>query len=468
MQRTYEREVKLDPDEGFALPELPGRPLASRIFTSTYYDTPARSLARAGITIRRRVENGLSRWQLKLPRDGHRDELEAPGGPAGPPPQLAALLTAHLRHGRLEPVATLRTRRVGVRVASGDRAVADVVLDHVDILDAGHAAGGFAELEVELIEGDDRDLERLARVLRRAGAHRSRGTPKVLRVLDLEELRAPAEDAQPVEHIRHFLAEQLRALEADDPGVRLGDDVDAVHRLRIATRRGRALIRATKPFFGDGLAPLSAELRWLTGLLGPVRDLDVLLERLRLEVACLDADRGGGDALISLLEDERAHARGKLLAGLDDARYLALLAQFDETLQAIPPVPEGSTLDELVARELRRLRRRASRLPELPSDSELHDLRKTAKHVRYAAELASLTGAPAMKRFVAAVKEFQDVVGEHQDAVVAEERIRAVASQESAIAAGRLIERERERRLSARRGYPDMLAEALTRARKAL
>ena len=41
-------------------------------------------LARGGITLRRRVENGLSRWQLKLPRDEGRDELEAPGGPAGP------------------------------------------------------------------------------------------------------------------------------------------------------------------------------------------------------------------------------------------------------------------------------------------------------------------------------------------------------------------------------------------------
>ena len=186
MKGFLEREVKLDPGAAFTLPELPGRPLESRVFTSTYYDTPPRSLARGGITLRRRVENGLSRWQLKLPRDDGRDELEAPGGPAGPPPELAALLKAHLRHGKLAPVATLRTHRSGVRVADGERSLADVTLDAVDILDNGHAAGNFTELEVELVDGDDHDLDRLARKLRRAGAQRTDGQPKLMRVLDLD------------------------------------------------------------------------------------------------------------------------------------------------------------------------------------------------------------------------------------------------------------------------------------------
>src|SRR5436190_19619632 len=117
MDGTLARDIKLEPDDpSFALPDLPGEPLEPRLFTSTYHDTPPRSLAAAGITLRRRVENGLSRWQLKLPRHGARAELEGTAGPAGPPPELAALLVAHLRHGPLEPVATLRTRRRGIRV----------------------------------------------------------------------------------------------------------------------------------------------------------------------------------------------------------------------------------------------------------------------------------------------------------------------------------------------------------------
>ncbi len=122
MESTVERELKLEPPDGFELPPLDGEDLESRVFTSTYYDTAPRSLLRAGITLRRRVENGLSRWQLKLPRDGYaRAEIEAFGGPVGPPHDLSKLLTAHVRHGAIEPVATLRTRRDGVRVADGLR-----------------------------------------------------------------------------------------------------------------------------------------------------------------------------------------------------------------------------------------------------------------------------------------------------------------------------------------------------------
>ncbi len=285
MKGFLEREVKLDPGAAFTLPELPGRPLESRVFTSTYYDTPPRSLARGGITLRRRVENGLSRWQLKLPREDGRDELEAPGGPAGPPPELAALLKAHLRHGKLAPVATLRTHRSGVRVAEGERSLADVTLDAVDILDNGHAAGNFTELEVELVDGNDDDLDRLARKLRRAGAQRTDGQPKLMRVLDLTADAVPGPDAPLGEQLRFMLDRSLAELEAQDPGVRLGEDPEALHRFRVATRRARALIRSTSSFLGDALAPLGAELDWLAGLLGPVRDLDVLLARLQQEAA---------------------------------------------------------------------------------------------------------------------------------------------------------------------------------------
>src|SRR5437660_961434 len=96
MRTTLEQELKLDVDGEFALPELAGDPLADRVFTSTYHDTPSRSLGRSGITLRRRLENGKSLWQLKLPRSGNggttRAELKWLGGVLGPVRDLDVLL----------------------------------------------------------------------------------------------------------------------------------------------------------------------------------------------------------------------------------------------------------------------------------------------------------------------------------------------------------------------------------------
>ena len=76
MEATAEYERKLEAPEGFELPDLGGEPLEPRVFTSVYHDTPERSLAHAGLTLRRRTERGRSVWQLKLPAGDARLELE--------------------------------------------------------------------------------------------------------------------------------------------------------------------------------------------------------------------------------------------------------------------------------------------------------------------------------------------------------------------------------------------------------
>jgi CHAD domain-containing protein len=449
VRQTLEREVKLEPgDAGFALPELPGEQLASRIFTSTYFDTPPRSLARVGITLRRRLENGVSLWQLKLPREHGRAEVEAPGGPAGPPDEVRSLLFAHLRHGAVEPVATLRTRRTGVRVLDHGLAVADVTLDSVDVMDGNRTAGGFAEIEVELVDGSDDDLDRLARTLRRAGAARSSGEPKLMRVLAVAHDPAPRRKAAAVEHLGYLLGHKLRMLEAYDPGVRLGGDDEDLHRLRVATRRSRALLRAARAFFGDRLEGLNAELKWLGGVLGPVRDLDVLLAHLRAETSALDDDAAG---ILAALEAERSAARAALLEALRGERYRALLDRFELEVAALPPLDAEPKLGALARRDGKRLQKAFSRLGDAPSDDALHEARIRAKRARYTSELAAATGGKRFQKAVTALKDLQDTIGAHQDAVVAEEKIRSVAG---TLAAGRLVERERARRARARADVP--------------
>jgi CHAD domain-containing protein len=217
--------------------------------------------------------------------------------------------------------------------------------------------------------------------------------------------------------------------------------------MRVAVRRARALLRAGEPLIAADTQMLALELKWLGGILGDVRDLDVLLARLRGEAASLDpADRKAAGRLLRSLERQRTRARRTMLKALDGQRYANLLDRFEDTLGELAPATAEITLDNLARRELKRLRQAVRAAGSEPADDVLHDLRKRGKRARYAYELA---GEDAV---VKRAKALQDVLGEHQDSTVAEDRLRTLsqdAPPDQALAAGRLVERERERELRA-------------------
>jgi CHAD domain-containing protein len=467
-----ERERKLDVAEGFLLPELPGERLRTVTLVSAYHDTADHRLAAAGITLRRRTRARSVRWQLKLPADGGRLEVELAGRGTEPPPEAFDLLSAHLRGAPLAPVATLRTRRLGRRVFRDDVAVADVFHDVVTVDDDGAARARLDEVEIELLPaGDDGDLRRLAKTLRRAGAIAGDERPKVFRVLDLTAASGAdvAADAAPEERLGAMLATHARAMLAADPAVRLGQGSEPLHDFRVATRRMRALLRAARPGLDERWAEgLRAELGWLAGETGAARDLDVLVEELSPRVERLGADAAAGAELIAGLAAGRTAAREQVLGAIGSPRYLALVERL--VTEAGSPRLAGRrlALDALVTSEYRRMRKAARGVGAEADAATMHRLRIAGKRVRYAAELAVLPGDRQGQAFVRAAKGLQDVLGAHQDAVVAEERLRALAADAEpavAVAAGRLVEQEVCRRAGARRDAPGAL-EALARAAK--
>ena len=449
MDVTVEHERKLDAPGGFELPGLGGSPLESRVFTSVYYDTPGKSLAHAGITFRRRTERGRSVWQLKLPSTDARLELEEPGGPE-PPEGLVRLLRIHLRDGALAPVAELRTRRRG-ELVSRKGTTAEVTVDEVSVMDALRVTDAFVEVEIELRAGDPRRLDAIAKDLARAGAKPANGAPKLFRALDLRRDEKP-EDG-PFETLRTRLRAQLREILAHDPGTRLGLDPESLHDMRVAVRRSRALLRAGAPLIATDTRVLSEELKWIGQVLGDVRDLDVLIERLQAEATQLGReDARAADGLVRTLERERKRKRTAMLKALDGERYAALIDRLVATLDELAPADADTTLGALAQKQMKKLRRAVDALDDDPPDEALHDLRKRGKRARYAAELADRSA------IVKRAKEFQDVLGEHQDSVVAEHRLRtlgAVAKPAQALAAGRLVELERARQADARSSWRD-------------
>ncbi len=463
IRQTIERELKLSAEPDFRLPELPGERLEPRSFTSTYVDTVDLRLARAGVTLRRRAEAGTGVWQLKLPRGADRLELEQPGGVSAPPPDLLDLVTVYHRGSRLEPVARLRTRRTGVRVHELTGPVADVTMDTVAVLDGRRTARTFRELEIELLDRDRAALDRLGAVLLAAGAGPGDTRPKLFQALGLDapaSAAPPPRSAPPSQHLRWMLEAQYRALLRHDPGTRLGSDPEELHQLRVATRRARAFLRAGLPLLEPAWAEeLRGELGWLGAVLGPVRDLDVLSERFREDATGLPRDEQRAlRRLFALLEAERADDRERLLEAMRSDRYLELLARLE--LATTEPHLSGQEvpLARLAEEELRRLRSAVRALPADPPDADLHAIRIRGKRARYAAELAEPAVGRRASRFIAQAKAFQDVLGEHQDSVVAGERLRDAArrlgGKAFAFTAGRLVEREETRRAAARAGFP--------------
>ena len=457
MKTTLERELKLDADANFALPDLGGEPLVPRTFTSTYHDTPDRRLLRSGITLRRRVESRRGLWQLKLPSEAGRYELEQPGGPSGAPQAFLRLLPALLRgETRLEPVAKLRTNRAGIAV--GDRTSrVEVVLDQVRVFEGRRVLSAFAEVEAEVVAGDGVDLPAIGKALRKAGARPGGDGSKLARVLALERPEPETSD-DPRLRLHALLVDQYETMIANDPGVRLGEDAEALHQLRVATRRSRALLRAARGLVSpEWTEPLRAELAWLGALLGPVRDLDVLLEHLDGEAAELGADDARAfRRLRSKLIAERNAARTALLEAMDAERYFRLLDTL-ERADTAAGTDSSTSLPEIAASAFAEFRKAAKALPKRPADSQLHRVRIETKRARYAAELAEPVLKKAGARFVRRAKVLQDVIGEHQDACVAEERVRVLAARsggKTALAAGRLVERQQLRKRAARRAYP--------------
>jgi CHAD domain-containing protein len=289
--------------------------------------------------------------------------------------------------------------------------------------------------------------------------------PAFLRGSGLEQTQpcaepAAAEPADAIERLRTMLERQYAQILLHDPGVRLDLDPEDVHRLRVAVRRARAVLRAARPLLvPEWSEPLRDELKWLGGSLGRRRDVDVLIAHLEREIEQLEQpERDAAASLVDRLGEERRTAQAVALDTLQSERYYRLLDSLEAAARG-PRVRKAQvSLRKLARSEFRRLSRVAGRLGPSSSDDELHQARIAGKRARYTAELAETEMGKPARRFIERAKELQDVLGAHQDAIVAEARLRGLLADApgsgAAFAAGRLVERERARRREARAELP--------------
>ncbi|MET4060815.1 CHAD domain-containing protein [Arthrobacter sp. UYP6] len=255
-----------------------------------------------------------------------------------------------------------------------------------------------------------------------------------------DQPEAPKPDGLAGLLLQSYLHEQLLTMLHEDPRVR-ADEPDAIHKMRVSTRRMRsALASYRRVLAADPAREARNELKWLAGILGAARDAQVLRARLQALVADQPAELVMGPVQQRIDEDllgDYHSAHAIILHVLDGDRYIRLLEQLeimvtkpDFTREADAPAAE--TAGRMLKRDRRRLHQRV-RDARAASDDEqrsesLHEARKDAKRLRYAAEVAQPVRTEGSAELVAGAEHIQKILGEHQDSVVSRDYLRRLGA----------------------------------------
>ena len=428
MQIATETERKYDVPAGFALPDLPGTgEERTHELDATYFDTDDLRLARHRRTLRRRAGGTDEGWHLKTPGEGSsRTEHRLPIDGDDVPGELLGEVRSIVRDAPLRPVARLRTRRRETPLCDADgRTLALIEQDEVTA-ETDDGAQHWQEIEVELVDGDAALLKRVEKTLLKAGARPASGPSKLARALGD---RLVADKPGKLHPVAAYVRAQRDAILAYDPGVRRGD-AESVHKMRVATRRLRSTLRTFKDAFdAEQAAFLKPELKWLAGQLGEVRDGQVLEGKLLAAVKQEGPEFAPVAARIREHLDEKvASGRRALAEDLDSERYLRLLDAIDELVASSAAGGDGGGL-----RRVRKVLEKADRLLDEATltgeDEPLHEARKAYKQARYAVEVFAPSAGRQAAGLTDALTELQDVLGAHQDSVVAREILRDLARQ---------------------------------------
>jgi len=466
----------------------------------SYYDTADWRLFFAGYSLRRRRKDERYEATLKslerasdgpisrreINEHSAAGEIPAPHGTAGPVSDRVRTIAGRAPLVRLFEV---RTWRRSYSVRQGDDNLAQVELDETTVAPQSAPASTFRRVEVEMTGGTPTpDIESFVQAMRYTNGLTPTTTSKYeaglqaasldpTSVLDFgPQTRGPRTGA--AKYAYGWLREQWAAFLRHAPGTRIGEDIEALHQMRVATRRLRASIRVFESVLPPTFEGYRSELQWVGHELGAVRDLDVQIEGLeRLRAASSWDDAAALRPLIKVIERERRTERERLVELLDSDRYDRFVQSFSSALREGPPPKTESPeihryAEPILARRFRRLRTDGKRLTDASPAVEYHELRIRGKRLRYSLEVfGELYGRPA-ERATAALKALQDMLGDHQDAEVGIERLHAIIRAhgrelppETLVAVGQLIERYRQQEGALRADFPRDFERVLDRWR---
>ena len=416
--------------------------------TSTYYDTPDLKLHRNQLTLRVRKQGRQFVQTVKagdfagadlLARREWEDAVTS-WRPDTDAPRTGKQLPGSIRERDLRSVFTTSLTRELIDFEPDLSTRIEVAIDEGRIRTSdGNRVEPISEMELELKCGDPTALYDLALRLLEAAPVRIETRSKAERGY---RLLGAAEPAQPVyagpvvldpempfdTALQLFGRQCLTHLLRNEASM-LGGAPEGVHLMRVAVRRLRSVLSAVRP-----MLPLEQhrwvpeEMKWLTHVLGPVRNWDVLATDL-IRPVC-DALPANGELahLVKVVEDRHHAAFVEAKQAILSERYtksmLHLLRWFEARQWREQPISEDAALllkpiatvaPELIDRCYRRARKFSKRFAEQTS-AERHRLRIALKRLRYVIEfLGCLFDKKQVTGFVDRLKSLQDRLGHAND-----------------------------------------------------
>jgi CHAD domain-containing protein len=288
----------------------------------------------------------------------------------------------------------------------------------------------------------------------------------------------------------HVLRALLQAVEDNLPGAIDEPDSEALHDLRVAVRRSRSVQRQLRHAFPPReLDHFRRELRWLQGISGPARDLDVYVlgfDDLRGLVP--EVTRGDLDPVLDVLSHHRREARDEMAEGLRSGRLAKLTSGWASLLELLPSMPIADRPDakrpigELAGKRIVKVHKQivkmGSKIDSSSPPAAYHELRKKGKELRYLLELfgAPLYPKKVVKPMIKSLKALQDVLGRHQDRQVQQATLRSLTAELDAlpdhapalIAVGELLASLEQDARAARAGFAERFEAFGSKAQRAL
>lgn len=222
-----------------------------------------------------------------------------------------------------------------------------------------------------------------------------------------------------------FILDQVSQLEGEIDGALTGEDIEYVHRMRVASRRLRNALKRFNEYFPDNFArKWHSEMKEITRSLGNARDLDIQIQLVKekYQETIYEKYKPGYECLLVRLKQLRSIAQDEVIEAVHHLNEKLILKEIRLVLNNVQAGQKRHFTPALYAFAQKAIRdsldtflnfRDSIQAPD--NSKKLHEMRIAGKHLRYTMEIFEPLYENDLSPFIEIMKEIQDQLGEIHD-----------------------------------------------------